>query len=494
MKLHRDSRLVRPRFAWQIFGLVLVVSVSVACGTIRFVDPQATAQARIEATSEALFEVEETPSPTPSPSPPLPLTPTSQATPAPLDELHVSPSDGFSIAYPFGWEFLASAGGFLPGYSGVAIRHTTGSLVVVATETDMGITLEESAAIAVEDIAVGMGSQDYRELSRVEYGDPPGFLIEAFVTVGGVDVFIKVLMVQRGDRFGAVVTWVRGGLRDLHQPTLDSILQSLDMFEPVPEPTPNRPAPTATQPAAAATPTPISPVPTATQPAAAATPTPISPVPTATRLAAAATPTPTPTPAPPNPTAEPKPTATPTPSAFPTATRVSVSVCPSDSIVAPSTLNPGDDGLAHLLGECAPDFQTILLGNGNQPPRPSLGLRDLAGRPVVVSFWFPSCPPCRFQALEIEAVLRRHSDDDLAFIGIQSRLEVDGVDQSQQFVNEFGITYPVGLDIEGDIVSGYGIIAYPSTIFLDRDHRVVRTWTGPIEARSLEEIIRVVFY
>ena len=59
----------------------------------------------------------------------------------------------------------------------------------------------------------------------------------------------------------------------------------------------------------------------------------------------------------------------------------------------------------------------------------------------------------------------------------------------QSFIDEFGITYAVGTDQDGIIVD-YKVLGFPSTVFLDKQHRVVRTWTGALNAEKLEEFIQ----
>jgi len=74
------------------------------------------------------------------------------------------------------------------------------------------------------------------------------------------------------------------------------------------------------------------------------------------------------------------------------------------------------------------------------------------------------------------------------FIGIMS-LVLDTVADGQNFVDEFGITYAIGPDSDGSILIDNKIIGFPTTIFLNDKHEVVRKWAGVLNAEKLDELI-----
>ena len=136
----------------------------------------------------------------------------------------------------------------------------------------------------------------------------------------------------------------------------------------------------------------------------------------------------------------------------------------------------------------APDFELALFENENHTRGAILRLSDLQGRPAVVNFWFPSCPPCVAEMPVLEASFQAHKDDGVEFIGIEF-LGVDTIDDGQAFVDQLGVTYALGPD-EGDAIVDYKVNSFPSTFFLDKNQNVVRRWAGPLNAEILEEIIR----
>ena len=140
--------------------------------------------------------------------------------------------------------------------------------------------------------------------------------------------------------------------------------------------------------------------------------------------------------------------------------------------------------------ETVPDFELALFGNANHADGEQVSLSDFRGRPVVLNFWFPSCPPCRAEMPDFEAAFLRHKDSGLQFIGVQ-QVGLDSAQDGQEFIDELGISYAIGPDTDSAIFLTYEITSFPTTYFLDREHNVVRKWQGPLNEEKLEEFIAV---
>ena len=140
--------------------------------------------------------------------------------------------------------------------------------------------------------------------------------------------------------------------------------------------------------------------------------------------------------------------------------------------------------------DAVPDFEIALFGNENYAEGELVRLSDLQGRPVVLNFWFPSCPPCRAEMPDFEAQFRKHKDRGIHFIGIQ-QLGLDSAQDGREFITDLGLSYAIGPDVDNSVFKDYEIRSFPTTYFLDRDHRLVRKWQGPLNEEKLEEFIGV---
>ena len=146
------------------------------------------------------------------------------------------------------------------------------------------------------------------------------------------------------------------------------------------------------------------------------------------------------------------------------------------------------DRPASAGGERAPDLELVVFGNEDYTRGDLIRLSDFFGQPVVINFWFPSCPPCRAEMPDLEEAFKVHKKDGVVFIGVQL-LGLDTAKDGQAFIDELGITYAVGAD-DGAIIREYEVISFPTTIFLDGNHEIVRKWAGILTPDKLEELIQ----
>ena len=140
----------------------------------------------------------------------------------------------------------------------------------------------------------------------------------------------------------------------------------------------------------------------------------------------------------------------------------------------------------------APDFGLTLYGTETRQAGETLRLSDLEGKPVVLNFWFPSCPPCVAEMPEFERVFQKHKAYGVEFIGVQL-VGIDTAADGQSFVDEVGVTYALGPD-EDDIITKYKVNGFPMTVFIDKEQNIVRRWQGVLNEEKMEEILSEILH
>lgn len=117
----------------------------------------------------------------------------------------------------------------------------------------------------------------------------------------------------------------------------------------------------------------------------------------------------------------------------------------------------------------------------------SLGSDDLEGNVVVVNFWYASCPPCRLEAPDLEALSQQFADEPVRFVGVNI---YDQAPTALAFAEEFGVTYPSIIDVNDGAVrlAFAGQVApnaVPTTIVLDAQGRVAGRISGLLTEPSV---------
>jgi thiol-disulfide isomerase/thioredoxin len=152
----------------------------------------------------------------------------------------------------------------------------------------------------------------------------------------------------------------------------------------------------------------------------------------------------------------------------------------------------------------SPDGKTELFYDGaDRKPIPDLSgeslmeegkrlrVADFAGKVVVINIWGAWCPPCRAEAPELQEVYDRTRDSGVQVLGIDVRDEQRTT--PQDFVRDTGLTYPSIYDPPARSLlslKGYPRAVVPSTIVLDRSHRVAAIYLHDLLAEDLLPLVQ----
>ena len=145
------------------------------------------------------------------------------------------------------------------------------------------------------------------------------------------------------------------------------------------------------------------------------------------------------------------------------------------------------------VGKPAPDFTLKVYGNENYAKDQEVSLSSLRGKPVVINFWFPACTQCQELMFLIKDSYNANKDD-VHYIAVQvsadskSEWDPSGSDATsgQDYVTDKELHFIVGPDFDRSIATAYGVDAYPTTYFLDKDLNIISAPTY-LKARQIKD-------
>lgn len=140
--------------------------------------------------------------------------------------------------------------------------------------------------------------------------------------------------------------------------------------------------------------------------------------------------------------------------------------------------------------EWAPDRRTDPVELAGQTMAgDAVDLAEWRGAPVVLNFWYATCPPCRKEAPDLQAASERTADV-AQFIGIDSRDASKA--QPRAFMRAQKISYPSIFDPDGSQVVKFSDLppsAIPSTLIIDKQGRVAVRVLGTVTEQTLVDMI-----
>lgn len=113
-----------------------------------------------------------------------------------------------------------------------------------------------------------------------------------------------------------------------------------------------------------------------------------------------------------------------------------------------------------------------------------LATNDLHGKVVVINAFASWCGPCRAETPELVKFFQANLDK-VVLIGLNVGENESAVSNYQQ---EFGVSYPLVLDLDGKIAELFKPRGLPTTWFIDPQGIVQTIHTGPLTAELIEQI------
>ncbi len=152
------------------------------------------------------------------------------------------------------------------------------------------------------------------------------------------------------------------------------------------------------------------------------------------------------------------------------------------TVTLPAALLASGATVGPARGNLAPDFVLETLGGGE------LRLSDFRGRPVLINFWASWCTACRQETPEIIKAFEEHRGTGLVVVGINLQ---EGDALARDFVDEFGVPFPVVMDRRGEVARTWRIggpsQGLPASYFIDSKGVVQKVVWGTVRAKELGE-------
>lgn len=135
------------------------------------------------------------------------------------------------------------------------------------------------------------------------------------------------------------------------------------------------------------------------------------------------------------------------------------------------------------VGDQAPDFQLVDMDGNVQR------LSDYKGQGVFLNFWGTWCKPCAKEMPYIDKQYQVFKDQGVQTIAVniaESDFKVNS------YTKQYGMTFPVVIDRQKNVMERYNIGPLPTTFLVDPDGKIIRIIQGEMTeqdvANFMEEI------
>ncbi|WP_216828486.1 peroxiredoxin family protein [Alkalihalobacterium elongatum] len=132
-------------------------------------------------------------------------------------------------------------------------------------------------------------------------------------------------------------------------------------------------------------------------------------------------------------------------------------------------------------GNYAPDFELETLDGE------LVKLSDFYGQKVILNLWASWCPPCRAEMPHMQDFYEKHKQDGITILAVNlTTLERNTADIVPFVEEEFQLTFPILLDVDGEIGHIYQAYSIPTTYIIDTSGRIQHKVIGPMSYEMME--------
>ncbi|QHE52365.1 thiol-disulfide oxidoreductase ResA [Pontibacillus sp. HMF3514] len=131
-------------------------------------------------------------------------------------------------------------------------------------------------------------------------------------------------------------------------------------------------------------------------------------------------------------------------------------------------------------GDKAPDFVLKTLSGEK------VQLSDYQGKGVFLNFWATYCPPCKKEMPFMENQYQHFKDKGVKVLAVdvgEPRVTVQG------FVEEYGLTFPIPMDQNKDVLDAYGVGPIPVTFLINKEGIVEKRVTAGLTEQDIRRFM-----
>ncbi len=130
-------------------------------------------------------------------------------------------------------------------------------------------------------------------------------------------------------------------------------------------------------------------------------------------------------------------------------------------------------------GNIAPDFKLKTLDGE------VVKLSDFRGEQIMLNFWATWCPPCRAEMPDLQKL---YEEKDVVILAVNLLESEESIEDVEQFVEDFTLTFPIVLDSEGNVAKIYQIQPIPTSYMIDEEGRIQNKAIGPLNYELMVQV------
>ena len=113
-----------------------------------------------------------------------------------------------------------------------------------------------------------------------------------------------------------------------------------------------------------------------------------------------------------------------------------------------------------------------------------IALKNLRGRPILITFWATTCPTCLKEIPHLISLYKELSGNGLEIVGVA--MAYDPPNQVLDLATQWRVPYAIALDIDGSVAHAFGDVTLtPTSLLIAPDCRIIAHTVGELDMEKL---------
>lgn len=144
---------------------------------------------------------------------------------------------------------------------------------------------------------------------------------------------------------------------------------------------------------------------------------------------------------------------------------------------------PADSPQSVGQGQAAPDFTLNSLAGE------SITLSELQGKKVILNFWASWCGPCKDEMPYFQDYYEKYAKEDNVEIVAVNLTHMDEIEKVEEFVDTYGLTFPILIMDDKALQNTYKVFTIPSTFMINTKGEIEKQHLGPLDVEALRDYV-----
>lgn len=137
-------------------------------------------------------------------------------------------------------------------------------------------------------------------------------------------------------------------------------------------------------------------------------------------------------------------------------------------------------------GDVPPDFELETLAGEK------VKLSDYKGKKVILNFWATWCPPCKAEMPHMQKFYEEKAEEknvEILAVNLTGAERGGNVrEKVENFVDEYGLTFTIPLDLDAEIGKDYQAFTIPTTYLINTEGKIHQKIIGPMDEEIMENM------